>query len=182
MMRPHLFASIEGSASRVVWKADDKLMREDGVPLFGREILQRRHMLDAGVVDEDVEPAGRLQCLLDHLADRLRLRHVSGRVGHPNIEVRGDFRLHVCDLLRLAEAVEDDLRAGGSQGSGNAKPMPLVDPVTSDTLPSSACRLLIFCGLMAMFMAKAPGWDGFPRSLRQSAEAGMKANACWLMV
>ena len=31
---------------------------EDGVPLFGREVLRRGDMLDAGIVDQDVEPAG----------------------------------------------------------------------------------------------------------------------------
>jgi hypothetical protein len=34
------------------------------------------------------------------------------------------------------------------------RPIPLVDPVTSDTLPASASRTLIFSGLMAMVMAR----------------------------
>jgi hypothetical protein len=37
-------------------------------------------------------------------------------------------------------------------------PMPLVEPVTSDTLPASASRLLRFSGLMAMFMAHPRVW------------------------
>src|SRR5436305_1461160 len=36
------------------------------------------------------------------------------------------------------------------------KPIPLVDPVISDTLPASASRLLIFSGLTAMFMMTLP--------------------------
>jgi hypothetical protein len=34
-------------------------------------------------------------------------------------------------------------------------PMPLVEPVINDTLPASACWVLIFADLMAMFMARA---------------------------
>ena len=36
------------------------------------------------------------------------------------------------------------------------KPIPLVDPVTSDTLPASASRLSVFSGLTAMFMTTLP--------------------------
>jgi hypothetical protein len=59
-------------------------------------------------------------------------------------------------LFRLAEAVEDDFRAGCGQGPGYAQSIPLVDPVTSDTLPASAPPLRIFSGLMAMFIACPP--------------------------
>jgi len=65
-------------------------------------------MLDARVVDQNVEPAGRLYCLFDHLADRRGLGHVRRREGYPNLEVRGDLRLHLGDLFRLAETVEND--------------------------------------------------------------------------
>jgi hypothetical protein len=37
-----------------------------------------------------------------------------------------------------------------------AKPIPLVEPVTSDTLPASTSRLLMFSGLMAMFTTTIP--------------------------
>jgi len=121
-------------------------------------------MLDTGVVHENVDPPGRLQSGFDHLGDRLRLRHVGARVGHPNVEIRGDPGLRIRDLLRLAEAVEDDLRAGGSQGTGDASPMPLVEPVTSDTFPNSAwpttaCPALLLSGRIAMFMTcELLGW------------------------
>src|SRR5215211_7049785 len=56
------------------------------------------------------------------------------------------------------------------------RPMPLVEPVTSATLPARAARVLIFSGLTAMFMSKASSLSG-----SQCAGAGRtNANADWL--
>ena len=55
--------------------------REDRVPLRGRESLDRRYMLDAGIVDEDVDRPELSLRLLDHVLDLGRLRHV----GRPNV-------------------------------------------------------------------------------------------------
>jgi hypothetical protein len=95
---------------------------EDCVPLFHRKVLQRRHMLDPGIVHQDVEPAQRIERLLDHLPDRIRLRHVGARIGDLDIEFRGEFRLGVRDLLRLAKAVENNAGAGARERPGDAEP------------------------------------------------------------
>lgn len=63
------------------------------------------------------------------------------------------------------------------------KPIPLVDPVISDTLPVSASRLLIFSGLTVMFMTTLLLWRMLLLSCDQSA--GGKAcntNAYWLLI
>jgi len=38
-------------------------------------------------------------------------------------------------------------------------PIPLVEPVTSESLPASVGPAATFCGLMATFMAQPPPWD-----------------------
>jgi len=48
------------------------------------------------------------------------------------------------------------------------RPIPLVDPVTSDTLPASTSRAATFSGLMAMFMVRAP--------VRMDAAAPLRTN------
>src|SRR5262245_35923254 len=49
------------------------------------------------------------------------------------------------------------------------RPIPLVEPVTSDTLPARAAPgLTIASGLMAMFMGRAPVREGYLGLLRQN--------------
>src|SRR5262249_10639030 len=91
------------------------------VPFFGRKILQWSYVLDSRIVDQNVESAEHLPCLLDHFVDRRWFRHIRRREGHAHLEVGGDFSLQIGDLVRFDKAVEDDFRAGCSQGYGNAK-------------------------------------------------------------
>jgi hypothetical protein len=79
-------------------------------------------MLDSGVVDENVESTGRLQGVFDHLADGLRLRHIGRRVGRADLEVGGDLRLRLRDVVGLAEPIEDDVGAGGGERPRDAEP------------------------------------------------------------
>ena len=53
---PALLRASCGSAAAVVWKAELRLMAMIVVPPLGREVLDRRDVLDAGIVDEDVDP------------------------------------------------------------------------------------------------------------------------------
>ena len=55
MMRPHFFAFMPGIAARIAWNADDRLIAMICVPLLDRKLLDRRDVLDAGVVHQDVE-------------------------------------------------------------------------------------------------------------------------------
>ena len=102
-------------------KGGRQIDRHDGVPLFGRKLLQRRNVLDAGIVHKNVEPAVGLQYGFDHLADGGWLRHVGGGISRADFELRDDFRLRARDLVGLAEPVEDDVRTGGGQGLCNAQ-------------------------------------------------------------
>ena len=53
---------------------------DDRVPFLGREVLDRRDVLDAGIVDEDVGPAELVGAALHHRLDRRRVGHVGAVV------------------------------------------------------------------------------------------------------
>src|SRR5262249_52666989 len=60
-------------------------------------------------------------------------------------------------------------------------PIPLVEPVTSDSLPASVCPAVTFSGLMAMFMAQPPHWnDDFGLILRGNLRNGATQRQCRL--
>ena len=80
---------------------------ENQLPLLDRELLDRGDMLDPGVVDHDIEAAGGLEDAVDHVPDRLGLRHVGRRVIDPDLEFRAEPRSGRRDLLRIAERAGD---------------------------------------------------------------------------
>ena len=94
---------------------------DDGVPAVGREILHRRGVLYAGVVDEDVHPAEVPGGLIDHAGDLIRLGHVRARVGGAHAIFIGDGPLQPLDLAGVAEAVEQHVCTGLSELSGDAE-------------------------------------------------------------
>ena len=57
MMRPQLRAFMCGKAARMAWKRGREVDRDHRVPFLERKLLDRRHVLDAGVVHEDVDAA-----------------------------------------------------------------------------------------------------------------------------
>ncbi len=96
---------------------------DDGVPLLDGKVLDGAHVLDAGVVDEDVDAAEIALGLGDHLRDLRRPQHV-GRVEadlHPQ-------RLHALDRLGVvlgrAQAVRDDVDAGLGEPQRDAEADP----------------------------------------------------------
>jgi len=50
--------------------------RQDLVPFLGRELIERRDILNAGIVDQHIEPAMLGDRRRDHLRDRLGPGHV----------------------------------------------------------------------------------------------------------
>jgi hypothetical protein len=88
---------------------------DDRVPLVDRELVDRRDMLDAGVVDQHVDRAEAVDRLAHHLGDRLGLQHVGAVVGHRDLVLRRQPRAQRLDLAGIAEAVQYDVRAFGSE-------------------------------------------------------------------
>ncbi len=98
----------------MVWKAAREVERDEEVPFGDREVVDRGDMLHSGIVDQDVERAG----LRHHRLDRLG----PGQVG---VAVAGaELGAELFDLRRVAEAVQDDLRALGGERSGDGEADP----------------------------------------------------------
>ena len=94
----------------------------DGVPLLFRKIFHRGDMLDAGVVDDDVDLAEFGPGGVGHGADGFRLAHAGAGIGDfdagfPSQGEAQGFR----SGLASPEAVEHDIGALGGQGSGDAE-------------------------------------------------------------
>ena len=90
--------------------------RDDGIPaIFGKR-LERGDMLDAGVVDQNVDRAS----AFDHCGDRGGLAQVRGVV-HDGHAVAGKVVLQLAGMLRRGNAVERDRGALGSEFSGNGQ-------------------------------------------------------------
>src|SRR5690606_1933239 len=93
---------------------------DDRIPLGYRERLHPRHMLDAGVVDQDVDAPETLFGGGDHRLDLVGAAEVGIAVVDLDA-VRGDLRAGLFDLFRRAQAIEHDLASGLSQAAGNGQ-------------------------------------------------------------
>ena len=92
--------------------------RDDRVPFRGREIGDRRDVLDAGIVDQDIAGAG----LFDQRAAVVALGHVGPDVADLDPVFAGHAFGQRVILVRVAEAVQDHVRAGARQPVGHAQP------------------------------------------------------------
>ena len=97
------------------------MIDEDRVPFLDRKLVERRDMLNAGIVDEHVKPAMLGERCRDHLGDRLRLRHVGGRIADLDAEIGRDLVPGLGDLGGGAKAVQHDGRSGLGQRARDAE-------------------------------------------------------------
>ncbi len=140
MMRPQPRCFMPGSTARGGVERRREVDRDDRVPLLGRELLDRRDVLDAGIVDQDVDLAEALRRVRSIMAlDRVGLSTCRRRrraTSTPLSRRRAPWRI-VSISLGVAEAVEHDRRALLRPGrAAMPRPMPLVEPVTMATLPA----------------------------------------------
>jgi hypothetical protein len=85
--------------------------RDDRVPPVLGELLDRRHVLDARVVDEDVDASESGLGLRDQVADLGGLHHVGAVVQRLHAVLLREARAQRLDLRRIAEAVQHHVRA-----------------------------------------------------------------------
>ena len=86
--------------------------RDDLVPLLDREILDRRDVLDAGIVDQDVDAAeGLLRASPTMAAISAGFVMSARRVERLDAELLLDAGALGLDRGRVAEAVDDDVGA-----------------------------------------------------------------------
>ena len=88
---------------------------ENIVPFVHRELLHRGHVLDAGVIDHDIDAAEGAFGIVHHRLDLPDVAQV-GVVIAGDLAQRGDFSPGVA---AVAEAIEDHLRARLSQHFGD---------------------------------------------------------------
>ena len=88
-----------------------KIDGDDLVPFLDRKFLDRRDMLDAGIVDEDVERTESLLGRLHHGGDLGRLGHVGRRIDRLDAEILLDAAALLFDRGVVAEAVDGDIGA-----------------------------------------------------------------------
>jgi hypothetical protein len=113
MIRPQSRASICGRADRQEYRGE--VDRDHRIPALDREFVHRRDMLNARVVDQHVDAPEFRRCLLDQSGDLGRLGEVGAAVGHSHTVARGNFLAQLRDCRRLAEAVDHEVGASGSE-------------------------------------------------------------------
>jgi hypothetical protein len=78
-------------------------------------------VLNAGIVDENIEPAGPCERCRDHFGNRFRLRHIGRREARFDAKLGDNLFARPPDLVRDAQPVEYDLGTGRSERPYNAK-------------------------------------------------------------
>ena len=105
----------------MAWNAADQIDGDDLVPFLDREFLDRRDVLDAGVVDQDVAGAELALRRLDHGGDLGGLGHVGARVDRLDAELLLDAGALLLDGVGRAEAVDQDVGAVLGERAGDAE-------------------------------------------------------------
>ena len=94
---------------------------DDGVPLLHGEVLHAGHVLDAGVVDQDVH-AAELGCgVLEHVLDLRGAAHVRAVVGHAGACGLAGGQHLGARTVHVAKAVEHDVRPLARERLGDAQ-------------------------------------------------------------
>jgi len=175
-------------------KSRRQVYRQYRIPFFDRKLLQRRDKLDPSVVDDDVDATMFFLRIANHASDGFGLRHVGGRERDFNTEMMGNFCFGVRNVLVTAEPISTTSEPARASARAMPRPMPLVDPVTSDTFPASVRAAPISLCITGMFMATAsvnqslssPEWDQRswihrePCSSAAEMPFGYRIDAAWL--
>ncbi|MDZ7809848.1 MAG: hypothetical protein U5L11_06425 [Arhodomonas sp.] len=115
MIRPQPLCCMCGSAALAAWNAEEKVDGDDGVPSRGGTLGGRR-VLDAGVVDEDVDTAEGIDAVLDQRADLVGAAHVGAVEAHRRTMALRDLRGDALALLPRLYAVDDHARPFRGEG------------------------------------------------------------------
>jgi hypothetical protein len=118
-MRPQPCARISSTAAAVVWKAELRLIAMIWSHFSDGKLLDRRDVLDAGVVHQDVDAAHRRLRLLDQRAAVRALRHVGGDIDRPHVVFLRDAAGDRMVLVAVGERVQHHVRAQPRQFLGD---------------------------------------------------------------
>src|SRR5690349_804352 len=102
-------------------KRRSKIDRDDRVPFVDRKFVYRRHVLDTGVVDEDVDGAKPVDGLRHHLLDGRRIAHVGAVISDVYAVFGNKAVLQLFYGSLLPEAIENDMATFGGQSIRDAE-------------------------------------------------------------
>ncbi len=122
MIRPKPFCFIDGERGARGVPGRRQVERDDRFILLGREILDRADVLDAGIVDEDVDAAEACDRLLDEAGGLFALHQVGAVVDDAAARmILLELGEDALDIFGLAEAVDDDVGARLRQMRGRCR-------------------------------------------------------------
>src|SRR5262249_28514946 len=93
---------------------------DNRIPLFGREFLDRRDILDTGIVYEDIDLAELVFGGVDHIGNVIRLADIGIAVADANVVLARQSATQFLYRSGIAKAVEHDVGAVLGQNLGNA--------------------------------------------------------------
>jgi hypothetical protein len=102
-------------------KGRDEIDGDDQIPLVDREILDRRHVLNAGIIDQHIERAEARLSTFDHVGDLIGLGHVGRRICGLDAEILLDAGALFLNSVLVAEAVDGDIGALRGEGAGHGE-------------------------------------------------------------
>ena len=95
--------------------------RDDRIPAIGRKIFDRRDVLDARVIDQNVDTAEGSRGLGDEKRDFRGLRNVRRAKPNGRAAFFGETGARSLDLRRVAESVEHDVGTAGRKRSSDTE-------------------------------------------------------------
>ena len=111
MMRPHLRFFMPGTAARMVWNDDDRLMAMIASHFsIGKSSMFATCWMPALLTRTSSEPKV-FSAVRDHVGDFGRLGHVGGRIARLDAEILLDAGAFLFDGGLVAEAIEHDVGA-----------------------------------------------------------------------
>jgi hypothetical protein len=115
-------------------KGARKIDRQDLVPLLSRECLDRGDVLDASVVNQNVNVAERGSRGGDEIGNLIGLGCVGAVTSDRHAITHGNLVFCLINICLGAETIEHDVAP--AQAIAIPSPMPLVDPVTIAVRPT----------------------------------------------
>lgn len=109
--RPHLLAFVRGSASRVVWNAELRLMAIMASHFLRRKLIYRCHRLNTGVVDQHSDHAELFVCHVHHAPYAIGNAYAGSAIDDFNFVLGGKFGALTLNLSGIAELVDHQINA-----------------------------------------------------------------------
>ena len=110
MMRPPLARFHAGQGSAHGMEGGGQVDGDDLIPFLDGKFLDRRHELDAGIVDQHIHAAQLLFGGRDHGGDFLALAHIGAVINRLDAEILFDGGAFLLNRVLVAEAVDHHMR------------------------------------------------------------------------